>query len=129
MKSPYQRAVARLDVVFGKFIRRRDTENGYGKCCSCNKIISYRDGDSGHFVNRRWMATRWREDNSHFQCRSCNRFEEGNAAGYALFMLDKYGREHVEYLRALSRETARFTIPEIELLITEYKNRLKNRII
>ena len=70
------------------------------------------------------MATRWREDNVHAQCRSDNRFQEGDAAGYALFMLDKYGREHVEYLRALSRETAKFTIPEIELMIADYKARL-----
>jgi len=129
VKSPYQRAVKRMDDVFARFIRRRDTENGYGRCCSSGRIIPYNQGDAGHFINRRWMATRWREDNVHFQSRSDNRFDEGNAAGYALFMLDKYGREHVEYLRALSRETARFTIPEIELLITEYKNRLKNRII
>lgn len=40
-------------------------------------------------------------------------------------MINKYGKEHVEYLRALSRETVKFIIPEIELLITEYKRKIK----
>lgn len=126
MKSPYQNAVKRLDVAFAKFVRQRDAPKGSGRCCSCSKYILYSQGDSGHFVNRKHMATRWNETNSHLQCIACNRFDEGNAAGYTLFMIDKYGRGHVEYLRALSRETAKFTIPEIELLIVDYRKRLKN---
>lgn len=114
-----------MDTVFSKFIRQRDTQNGYGKCCSCGKIIPYENGDCGHFINRRHMATRWREDNSHFQCKADNRFNEGDPAGYSLFMINKYGMKHVEYLRALSQETAKFTITDIELLTKEYKHKLK----
>lgn len=125
-KSPYQAAVKRLDTVFSLFIRQRDTENGYGRCCSSGKIIPYESGDAGHFINRRKMSTRWHEDNVHFQSRYDNRFGEGNAAGYALFMIEKYGKEHVEYLRALSEEPAHFTVPEIELMIKDYKQRLKS---
>lgn len=124
-KSPYQLAVKRLDIVFKKWIRNRDCPEGYGNCCSCGKYVLYGDTDGGHFINCRWMATRWREDNVHAQCRSCNRFDEGNGPGYNAFMLDKYGKKHVEYLRALSRETAQFTIPEIELMIKDYRERLR----
>lgn len=123
--SDKQKAVKKLDRVFSQFIRKRDTKDGWGKCCSCGKRIAYEKGDCGHFINRRFMATRWREDNSHFQCRRCNRFEEGNGVGYTLFMIDKYGREHVEYLRVLKNETMRFSVGEIELMIKDYKQKLK----
>lgn len=125
MKSPYQSAVKRLDTVFKKWIRMRDCPEGYGNCCSCGKYVLYSETDGGHFINCRWMATRWREDNVHAQCRSCNRFDEGNGPGYMTFMLETYGKDHVDYLRALSREIARFTVPEIELLIIDYRKRLR----
>ena len=43
-------------------------------------------------------------------------------------MLDKYGRERVEYLRALSRTTAKFTDTEGELMIKEYRQKLKDMV-
>lgn len=72
------------------------------------------------------MPTRWREDNVHAQCRACNRFDEGNAAGYTLFMIDKYGKQHVEYLRSLSREYAGFSEEDILLLIKHYQKLTKD---
>lgn len=125
MSSPYQAAVKKMDLAFSKYIRLRDTPDGYGACCSCGKPTLYGNGDAGHFINRRKMSVRWDETNVHFQCRYDNRFNEGAAAGYALFMIDKYGREHVEYLRALSEEAAHFTAVEIDLLTREYKGKLK----
>lgn len=127
-KTPYKKAVAKLDKVFSEYIRRRDTVGGVGNCCSCGKSTLYGAGDCGHFINRRWMATRWREDNCHFQCRFDNRFNEGDLPGYYKFMVDKYGQDHVDYLYALSRETAKFTIPEIELMVKEYRAKLKEEI-
>lgn len=124
MGTQRQRAIRKLDKVFSLFIRKRDTENGYGKCCSCSRVVPYESMDAGHFINRRFQATRWREDNVHAQCRACNRFQEGNPAGYALFMLDKYGKAHIEYLQALSQETAKFTLSELDLLIKDYQSRV-----
>lgn len=115
----------RLDVVFSKYIRARDTKDGWGRCCSCGQLKAYEQLDAGHFINRKWRATRWHESNVFAQCIACNRFGEGDAAGYALFMLDRYGKEKVEYLRALSRETAKYTDFEGELLVKEYKEKLK----
>lgn len=72
------------------------------------------------------MATRWREDNCHGQCRSCNRFDEGNAVGYTLFMIDKYGKGHVEYLQSLKNQTMKYSDFELTLLVDEYKQKLKD---
>lgn len=117
--------VKRMDYIFKRYCRLRDTHNGVFRCCSCGQTKPYEKADGGHFINCKWMATRWREDNVHAQCSSCNRFDEGNASGYALFMLEKYGKAHIEYLRALSRESALWTDFELEILIKDYKAKVK----
>lgn len=126
MKKTRKQLVKDLDKVFSLYIRQRDT-GAFGTfiCCSCGKRKIFEQSDAGHFINRRWMATRWREDNVHGQCRSCNRFDEGNAVGYTMFMIDKYGRDHVEYLQGLKNAGQKFTTTELELMIQDYKNRIK----
>lgn len=71
------------------------------------------------------MATRWREDNVFLQCRQCNRFEEGNGAGYGQFIIKKFGIAHLEYLLAIKYETVKYTESEILLMIEEYKKKVK----
>lgn len=117
--------VKKLDRSFSKYIRARDTKDGVGKCCSCGQIKLYAELDAGHFINRKHYSLRWREDNVHAQCIPCNRFDEGNSAGYALFMIDKYGKSHVEYLEGLKHSYAGYVDSELELLIQDYKTRLK----
>lgn len=114
-----------MDYIFKRFIRLRDTKDGVFRCCSCREYKPYEQADAGHFINCKWMSIRWDETNVHAQCRSCNRFDEGNASGYTLFMLDKYGRDHVDYLNAVKRETANWSDFELELLIKDYKERVK----
>lgn len=115
----------KLDIVFSRYVRLRDTKDGWGVCCSSGKKILYTEGDAGHFINRKWRATRWHEENVHFQSIADNRFNEGNPAGYALFMLEKYSKEKVEYLLALSRTTARFTDFDGEMMIKDYRQKIK----
>ncbi len=104
-------------------IRKRDDLGGYFKCCSCGQLKDIKQADAGHFINRKWMMTRWREDNVHAQCRACNRFDEGNAAGYAMFMIEKYGKKHVDYLEGIKRQTANFSDFEGELMLKDFKRR------
>lgn len=71
------------------------------------------------------MSTRWREDNVHAQCRACNRFDEGNAAGYSRFMDKRYGADHVDMLMALKHQSQKWTDSELTLLIAHYKQEIK----
>jgi hypothetical protein len=41
-------------------------------------------------------------------------------------MIDKYGRPHVEYLQAIKNAGYKYTDFELQLLIDEYKAKLKN---
>lgn len=125
MSQTRKQLTSKLDKIFSEYIRLRDSKNGMFKCCSCGQLKPYSQADCGHFINRRWTATRWREDNCHAQCRSCNRFDEGCAIGYTLFMIDKYGKDHVEYLNSLKNAGCKFSEWELQALIDEYKAKLK----
>lgn len=115
---------ASLDKVFSQYIRLRDTRNGVGICCSCGKLTRYEDLDAGHYLNRWHKPTKWREDNVHAQCRKCNSFVN-SIGGYKLFMVNKYGEEHVEYLESLKNSYAGFTDHEIQSMIKEYRKKVK----
>lgn len=58
------------------------------------------------------------------QCRYCNRFDEGNAAGYTLFMLRKYGEDHINLLMSM-KTPHKWTDSELEVLIKEYRAKIK----
>lgn len=116
--------VKKLDKTFSELVRKSETPTSYGHCVSCGAYKPYSELDAGHFINRGSHSVRWHRDNVHIQCRSCNRFQEGNAVGYTLYMIDRYGREYVEYLQGLSKQTAHFTDSEGELMLAEMKREL-----
>ena len=73
----------KLDTVFSRFIRLRDArKDGTFQCISCGRILPLDQADCGHYINRQHMSTRFSEKNCNAQCRSCNRFDEGNMQGY-----------------------------------------------
>lgn len=117
--------IAALDRVFSKYIRLRDSDGDYFVCCSCGATKAYEQADAGHFINRRWMALRWDERNVHAQCRSCNRFDEGNNIGYVRFMQRTYGDQMIDILMS-KKKSHRWTDFELDILIAEYKDKIKS---
>lgn len=49
------------------------------KCFTCGVTT---DLEVGHFISRRFLATRWDLDNCHLQCKRCNRELHGNLKVY-----------------------------------------------
>jgi len=117
---------AKLDRIFSEYIRLRDTdENGYGRCISCGKIIHWKEGDAGHYVNRKHLSLRYDEKNVNLQCRSCNRFSEGNAIGYNHGLVEKYGDGVIDYLTVKKFNCCHLGNVEYETLIKYYKKKVK----
>ena len=117
------------DKHFSIYIRLRDSdENGYAKCCSCGKVSHWKDSDAGHFVNRAHKSLRFSEVNVNTQCRHCNRFREGNVTGYAMFMIDKYGRDILEKLEITKNKTHKMGKFELKAIADFYKSRNKELI-
>lgn len=67
------KAKAKADKYFSLYIRERDKNK---PCITCGQYSDKKD--CGHFISRRFEATRFDEKNSHGQCIKCNRFEYGN---------------------------------------------------
>ena len=108
----------RIDLVFQKWVRLRDTNSeGYGECCSCSKVVHVRQANSGHFQPRQYKNTRWHEENVHLQCVYCNRFEGGAQYAYAKFL----GFDKADELERLSRIKVTFTDEEYADIYYKYK--------
>lgn len=116
----------KLDEIFSVYIRLRDSdENGYCRCISCGKIEHWKDVDCGHFVNRSHMGTRYSEKNCNAQCRSCNRFDEGNNIGYTRGLIRKYGIGVISLLEAQKHSFSKMTSFDYEVMINHYKEEIK----
>ena len=116
---------AKLDKVFSEYIRKRDTRNGVFKCISCGRILPYEQADCGHYINRKHMSTRFDEMNCNAQCRSCNRFDEGNIQGYRRGLVSEYGEQKVLLLESKKNTTRKYSDFEYEILIKHYKEEIK----
>ena len=115
-----------LDKTFSLFIRQRDAVNGIVKCISCGKLVPWKESDCGHYINRKHMATRYDEQNNNGQCRSCNRFDEGNIQGYRKGLIEKIGIEAVERLEIKKFNTCKMSQFEVNLLTKLYKQKIKS---
>lgn len=103
-KTLKQNLIRKLDTVFSKYIRLRNTGPlNEGVCISSGRFITYENSDAGHFISRRKMTIRWDERNVNAQSRFDNRFNEGNRLGYIEGIKKKYGEGIVEELEILSR--------------------------
>lgn len=117
----------KLDRVFSEFIRLRDADNnGYCRCISCGKIVHWREADCGHFVNRSHMGTRFSERNCNAQCRSCNRYDEGNNIGYTRGLINRYGIKVINDLEVKKNFLCKLAEFDYEIMIKDYKKRIKD---
>lgn len=125
-KSRRSSLITKLDGIFSEFIRRRDSDSqGLIRCISCGKIVHWKESDCGHYVNRKHMATRYDEENCNAQCRSCNRFDEGNIMGYRRGLIEKIGEKKTDMLEIKKHNVCKMSEVELEFLINIYKNKLK----
>lgn len=116
----------KLDRIFSQYIRLRDADmHGYIRCISCGKIVLWKEADNGHFINRKHMSLRFSETNCNAQCRSCNRFDEGNMIGYNLGMIKKYGQQTVDLLIVNKNKVNKISDTEYKILIKHYQQEVK----
>lgn len=114
-----------LDKTFSLFIRQRDANNGVIKCISCGKLVPWKESDCGHYINRKHMSTRYDEQNCNAQCRSCNRFDEGNMEGYRKGLIEKYGEGTPEKLYIKKFNACKMSQVEVNLMTKYYKAKIK----
>lgn len=108
-----------------KYVRLKASDkDGNVKCVTCGKVGHYKEMQGGHFIGRKWLATRLMEENIHPQCPCCNGPLSGNMIQYTLYMQDTYGRDFVEELQRLKHKSRKYYKPEVE----EIKKELRQKI-
>ena len=122
LKSKSNSLKNKLDAVFSEFIRLRD---GTFVCISCGRLLPYDQADCGHYINRKHMSTRFSEKNCNAQCRSCNRFDEGNIQGYRRGLVAKYGESVVLMLEASKNQINKLSEFEYKAMIDHYRKEVK----
>ena len=100
----------RATFYFNKFIRDRDSEDGYGRCISSGKPLKVPsvNAQAGHFYSGgKYPALKFNEDNVHLQGKSDNYFNGGNLLEYRKNLINKIGIEKVEVLDRIAEQSKR----------------------
>jgi hypothetical protein len=108
-------------VVFNKYIRLRDQDDG---CISCGSKSAYAYhaghyrsiGSAGHL--------RFNELNCHRQCSACNTHLSGNLIRYRLGLIRKIGIHATEALES-DNDTIKIGIEEIKMLKAHFSAKIK----
>lgn len=125
-KSDKQKAIAELDKWFSLFIRLRVAdERGMVRCFTSGTLVHYKEAQAGHFVSRRYMATRWDEMNVQVQSVSENIFNQGNNYEFGKRLNRKYGPGTADRLIIKKNNICKIGLVELNLLIAEYKKKVE----
>lgn len=115
-----------LDGIFSEFIRIRDADNaGTVTCFVSGARIFWKDADAAHWIVRDKMPTRYDERNVHACSRDSNRFDPDHTQTYTVRLMDRYGKGIANELLSKSIGLQKFTRPELELMIMDYKRKVK----
>lgn len=113
-----------LQVVFNRFIRLRDSGL---PCISCGRDTGAKM-NAGHYLSvGAHPELRFDESNCHRQCEHCNSFKSGNQAQYRPRLIAKIGQAEVDRLEG-PQGPIKLTIEQIQQLIVEYKNKIKEMV-
>lgn len=114
-----------LDFWFKRYIRLRDFRKG---CISCGLFKNWgATWQAGHYYTKgsTWAALAFDEMNVNGQCAKCN-LEEGSKQGYALGLVDRYGKDILQTLRIklVASRGNRWDKFHYEILIRQYKEKV-----
>lgn len=117
-----------LQKYFNRYIRLRDSEDGYFTCISCNQVKPVDYMDAGHyFAVSGYDGLRFDEDNVHGECKGCNCFDQSHLIGYGINLKKKIGEDRYNLLLKKARDYKekgnRFNRLEIEEKILYYKQK------
>lgn len=119
--------IKKLDKVFSEYIRLKHSDkNGYCRCISCGKINYWKDIHNGHYMSRRYMSTRFDENNCRPQCVACNIFNQGNAQMYRRGLIAEIGEKAVDLVEVIAKtQTKKWSDFELKALIDCYADKVK----
>lgn len=118
-----RKLIKKLDRIFSKYIRLRESVDGYVKCYTCGAVMRWQDATVGHFIKRQFLGVRFDERNVKIQCRRCNYFLQGNDSVFAEKLKEEYGENILDVLEL--EKNKRLSSGDLNVLIEYYKIKLK----
>lgn len=121
--SPRKRLRAKLDALWGLFIKKRDCLRTGGICAICGiKPI-----DSAYHIQPRGDdSTRWDIENGVGSCHGCNYWEMKNRGRRVRDRhISIFGLEKIERLEAKARILANFELLDLERIYADLKRRIE----
>lgn len=119
----------KADEAFSQYVRYRDSfeQNGerVADCITCGVVKPIAQMQNGHFVSRKSSSLRFDDTNCNVQCVGCNMFKYGDLYQYAKAIDLKYGDGTAEALHMRRNEMKKWTIPELEAIIADSKQYVK----
>ena len=131
MKNPSIRTLKKkLWIIFSLYVRMRDGlrttgSKDWGFCFTCGRRYHIKLLQAGHFISGRHNANLFSEKGTHAQCYNCNINLKGNTLEYRRKIIELYGEKYDLILEKENQQIKQFTVPELEKMIEDYKNKLK----
>lgn len=115
----------KLDRVFSWYVRLKDTDDaGKVSCITCGKVQHWLHVDAGHFISRKYMATRWLPVNVKPQCKGCNMQSGGEQWLYSKALVKLYGPGICETIHERATTEKPPSNEQIEEQIEYYSDRV-----
>tara|TARA_R110000803_G_scaffold172050_3_gene234961 strand:- start:627 stop:1040 length:414 start_codon:yes stop_codon:yes gene_type:complete len=116
--------------AFNKFIRSRDSDNGFFTCISCGLNKTVDQMDAGHFYPvKGYDGLRYNEDNVHGECKGCNGWDQMHLLHYQPNLIEKVGEYNwmrlIEKAKEYKKDGYKFTRFELEEIKKEYTAKVK----
>lgn len=101
----YSELVDKLDQEFSFWVRSRycNDDGTAVRCYCCGKYYPIGQIDAGHYISRRYYGLRWDPMNVKPQCRSENRFQNGNPLVFRQRLVEEYGAKEVETMEQFAQ--------------------------
>lgn len=126
-KKTYQQLINLLDKEVSIYVRNKAAVNGWCFCYTCGAPHPVSEIDAGHYISRRYHATRYELDNIRPQCSGCNKFRGGEPVKFRMRLVEEIGEERVRRLESLAVMNGDKHLPREELIgkIKEFKAKNK----
>jgi len=125
-KLSRSKIVKKLDAIFSRYIRKKNSKNNLAKCFTCGKVDEWLYLQCGHFQSRRHYATRWSEVNCQVQCSGCNIFKHGEQYKFSLELNKKYGSTTANDLHIQSHKEVKYSTDDLLEMIKKYQELFDN---
>ena len=128
-KKTIKQLLAIATLHFNRFIRGRDSVDGFGRCISSGQSLNVpsMNAQAGHYYPAgKYPRLRFNENNVHLQGKSDNYFASGNLINYRKNLIKKIGEDKVKELDLIAEMDKKTPFKWDRIFLIETIEKYKN---